>query len=258
MTVEPTDAQIVAVARASCREKRCICFGPWVKRNGVKLKPRCDRAGRAAITALVPPGFAVRRREPTVEMVLQGLKVVVELRPDGIKSFRDVWIAMFDGWRGKLAAYDAAELCEQNAGVYITEERKRAEAIEIDLRTTMGTVQRIWVALGYPNYDPPAAVADEISELVRKLKVRAEAAEAKLHETTEWRPIETAPREEGSTIIVGRGGGQLRERYSATGRWDKMFERFDAEWGSYRLAPTHWLPLPAPPGGSDTTTCDKT
>ena len=64
---------------------------------------------------------------------------------------------------------------------------------------------------------------------------------------SEWQPISTAPKEAGRTIIVGRGGGKLRERYSATAHWYDELRRFEPEWGAFRLPPTHWMPLPEPP-----------
>ena len=68
---------------------------------------------------------------------------------------------------------------------------------------------------------------------------------------TEWQSIESAPKGDGRIIIVGRGGGRLRERYAATARWDETFQRFDPEFGAFRLQPTHWMPLPEPPKSGD-------
>ena len=70
------------------------------------------------------------------------------------------------------------------------------------------------------------------------------------NEYREWQPIETARHDEGVTIIVGRGGGRLKETYSATAKWDSTFEQFQPEWGAFKLEPTHWMPMPEPPEGA--------
>ena len=66
-----------------------------------------------------------------------------------------------------------------------------------------------------------------------------------------WQPIETAPKE-GTAILVYDGD------IMTTAAWNKMFYDEDPEWviltyddwdlDSPRFSPTHWMPLPDPPG----------
>ncbi len=69
----------------------------------------------------------------------------------------------------------------------------------------------------------------------------------------QWQPIETAPKD-GTSILVVDHGGTVRE----AGWWDRwygdtsnpgwMIANCDEEYGIY-VAATHWMPLPPPPGG---------
>lgn len=60
---------------------------------------------------------------------------------------------------------------------------------------------------------------------------------------TEWQPFETAPKD-GTALLCwseDEGSVDLIWFEPAWGRWiDETLER-------YPLAPTHWMPLPAPP-----------
>jgi hypothetical protein len=60
-----------------------------------------------------------------------------------------------------------------------------------------------------------------------------------------WQPIETAPRD-GTRVLIVRaqemGGGSLGMRVGI-GKWKS------GKWqGDCTQAPTHWMPLPEPPG----------
>ena len=64
---------------------------------------------------------------------------------------------------------------------------------------------------------------------------------------TEWRPIETAPKD-GQAILVTDGRGCYCVEWSEEFDWWTVD---DNKLGPFRLrgsAPTHWAPLPAVPG----------
>ena len=76
---------------------------------------------------------------------------------------------------------------------------------------------------------------------------------------SEWQPIETAPKD-GSYFLAGNAGGAW------VAHWNQVAVsgyRFDQPWRSCMLnhyhmpvdvrylPPTHWMPLPAPPGAPE-------
>lgn len=79
------------------------------------------------------------------------------------------------------------------------------------------------------------------------------AAEVAEIAAMQWRPIETAPKD-GSTILVVRPG-----YYPEVSRWRADIIGSDWPWlvalpgeDAQRLKPTHWMPFPSPPtGGRD-------
>lgn len=73
----------------------------------------------------------------------------------------------------------------------------------------------------------------------------ARAAIAAL-EGSEWRPIETAPRD--GTEVLGCWDAPTPE-YKARGVliWDEHYGNWISIPGHWRKEPTHWRPLPAPP-----------
>ena len=75
--------------------------------------------------------------------------------------------------------------------------------------------------------------------------------------TSEWKPIETAPKD--GTFIIGvrefwRPCVMHYETYEGVFRWGPDPETFMEEdhfleyWLNTEYAPTHWMPLPPPPG----------
>jgi hypothetical protein len=59
---------------------------------------------------------------------------------------------------------------------------------------------------------------------------------------SEWQPIETAPKD-GTAILVFHNRMVIEAWYS--GRWGRFVQ---SETGGHNgIAPTHWMPLPAPP-----------
>lgn len=68
-----------------------------------------------------------------------------------------------------------------------------------------------------------------------------------------WRPIETAPKD-GQTILVGTGVWVAASSSFRDGRWWTWYPALVGTRPSSRAyvaeAPTHWMPLPDPPGAS--------
>jgi len=78
--------------------------------------------------------------------------------------------------------------------------------------------------------------------------------------TSEWQPIETAPKD-GTWIIVFGGitGDDEEDRSFAVAQWSNllnggttdprwMFAWYDGGYYGQYYDPTHWMPLPPPPG----------
>jgi hypothetical protein len=69
--------------------------------------------------------------------------------------------------------------------------------------------------------------------------------------TTSWQPIETAPRD-GSDILLICNTAYTPE--ASIGWWSadgwRHYSRPEEKWhgGVVKWFPTHWMPLPAPPG----------
>jgi hypothetical protein len=69
---------------------------------------------------------------------------------------------------------------------------------------------------------------------------------------SEWKPIETAPKD-GTPILAlyadAWGMRRYSVRYWSTGNWESGKEGWSDEWRQLRKdQPTHWQPLPPPPG----------
>ncbi len=59
-----------------------------------------------------------------------------------------------------------------------------------------------------------------------------------------WQPIETAPKD--TAVLVYHAGFSVAHFNTTLSRWIG----YDFESSSFRqFPPTHWMPLPAPPGG---------
>lgn len=102
------------------------------------------------------------------------------------------------------------------------------------------------------------SLGDEAAEEISRLRERVAELEAKLKEATEWRPIESAPKNGEWLLIydpryrdempVTFGSYMQIEDRDTLGRFKKG-EWFGFEWDGMPSAyePTHYLPLPAPP-----------
>lgn len=75
--------------------------------------------------------------------------------------------------------------------------------------------------------------------------------------TSEWQPIETAPRDGTAILVYGQGLLRELDGNCAVVRWDglehssiKWWQIHEGKHGPYDLrgpSPTHWQPLPDPP-----------
>lgn len=67
----------------------------------------------------------------------------------------------------------------------------------------------------------------------------------------EWKPIDTAPKD-GSKILAFAQGSYHRDHYYGVAQWafaDPDFpSTVDGWFWEYAIRPTHWQPLPQPPG----------
>jgi hypothetical protein len=69
---------------------------------------------------------------------------------------------------------------------------------------------------------------------------------------SEWRPIETAPKD-GTEIILGGMdfGPPVRTGHWGATSYDRSIKGYRRGWTAHGLPcgldPTHWMPLPAPP-----------
>jgi hypothetical protein len=61
---------------------------------------------------------------------------------------------------------------------------------------------------------------------------------------SEWMPIETAPRD-GTRVLLHYSP----KRLTKIGYWDAGSGYWSAGQWFHEASPTHWQPLPAPPGG---------
>ena len=98
------------------------------------------------------------------------------------------------------------------------------------------------------NWELGSIDAGFLNRELKELRAAIEAAQA-------WRPIETAPKD-GTLVIVGAPGYA-----SVSARWGWESPWIDGWWcDGHRsdavgpeFTPTHWMPLPPPPGHQDTT-----
>jgi len=66
---------------------------------------------------------------------------------------------------------------------------------------------------------------------------------------SEWKPISTAPKDGREFLAFISGNGQDFDRYAVLFWKGSYFAEY--AWDSQAHAPTHWMPLPAKPGGKE-------
>ncbi len=67
----------------------------------------------------------------------------------------------------------------------------------------------------------------------------------------QWQPIETAPEEVMETAAPVLLWSPSTHTYPAFGRYWTQCGRWLEDHGAAPLRPTHWMPLPPPPGAAD-------
>jgi hypothetical protein len=65
-------------------------------------------------------------------------------------------------------------------------------------------------------------------------------------EAAGWRPIDTAPKDDGQHVLL-HGYGDGFDDCTIVGWWCKDRERWMPFDGYARVLPSHWMPLPEPP-----------
>ena len=103
-----------------------------------------------------------------------------------------------------------------------------------------------WLELELNEYDGPATRAK--SEIT-SLRQQVSELQNKLREATEWRPIESAPRDY-TQILVYCSHGQYVASWEVDCDWWGVDENKHGPFPLRGEEPSHWLPLPAAPSVS--------
>lgn len=86
-----------------------------------------------------------------------------------------------------------------------------------------------------------ASELDDVREVAEKML--QSLAPMAAPSTSQWQPIETAPKPSGRVLLSAEGETCYGHWYSTYNRWE-----YDGyEWGNPKKQPTHWMPLPPPP-----------
>lgn len=68
--------------------------------------------------------------------------------------------------------------------------------------------------------------------------------------STEWQPIETAPKDGREILAFAQGSHGLNDTFFAVAQWangDPDMWTGSGWFWPFAIRPTHWMPLPAPP-----------
>lgn len=63
-----------------------------------------------------------------------------------------------------------------------------------------------------------------------------------------WQPIETAPKDGDTEVLIYGALGTIKVAWYSGGEWKWEYDN-DMTYGSTVYRPTHWMPLPEPPDG---------
>ena len=100
-------------------------------------------------------------------------------------------------------------------------------------------------------YEKAAQVASELWKHAKRLERELNEANAKLREATEWKPIETAPKD--GTVFIAFQPVSEELRVIAAAYFDEgafRMVQYHAGNEEFPIHPTHWMPLPESPKGT--------
>ena len=66
---------------------------------------------------------------------------------------------------------------------------------------------------------------------------------------THWQPIDTAPKDGSDILVADKDGDMAVVYWHAGGHFELTFQGLYAAEGEFEN-PTHWMPLPDPPRGT--------
>ena len=119
--------------------------------------------------------------------------------------------------------------------------RKRAWHAESQLEMRYGLRKEINAELGLTDETGDDALRKGL-ETIKALKAERDA----LLEARAWRPIETAPKDKSSILIIDS------ENFITIGEFSETRGCFANTEECWKIeTPTHWMPLPEPPKGVD-------
>lgn len=117
--------------------------------------------------------------------------------------------------------------------------RKRAWHAESQLETRYGLRKEINAELGLTDETGDEALRKGL-ETIKALKAERDA----LLDARAWRPIETAPKDKSSILIIDS------ENFITIGEFSEKRGCFANTEECWKIeTPTHWMPLPEPPKG---------
>lgn len=135
----------------------------------------------------------------------------------------------------------------------LSEQREADEALCKRLDRNAGWRDERWRCITDPNL---------LAEAASRIRALSEALQEACHErdgllVPEWQPIETAPKD-GTVIWLAKEGhmrlglwtnGAEHENHGTKdGGWIDWVNAHGTGPRGLRFAPTHWMPLPTPPG----------
>ena len=126
--------------------------------------------------------------------------------------------------------------------------RKRAWHAESQLEIRYGLRKEINAELGLTDETGDEALRKGL-ETIKALKAERDQARRErdtLLEARAWRPIETAPKDKSSILIIDS------ENFITIGDFSETRGCFENTEECWKIeTPTHWMPLPEPPKGVD-------
>ena len=89
-------------------------------------------------------------------------------------------------------------------------------------------------------------MTDEMTEELAREALSAQKEEG-IVVSPGWQPIETAPKDETSVVLLFDPNTEDGKGVVFEGQWDDVIEAWFDFCDNFQRAPTHWMPLPNPP-----------